>query len=59
MNATIAGSNAAQTRQTLARYEEWHNQSRDAADGGSTYSMLASMERTVRCSEIDLGLESL
>lgn len=56
-DATIAGSRNATTRKTLARYEEWHNETRDLADGGSVYTMLAAMERTVRASEIDLGLD--
>ena len=56
-NATIAGSTKAQTRATLAQYEEWHNQARDNNDAGSVYTMLASMESTVRASEINLGLE--
>lgn len=56
-NNTVAGSSKAQTRATLAQYEEWHNQCRDANDSGSVYVMLHNMESTVRASEINLGLE--
>ena len=56
-NETMAGSNKAQTRVVLARYEEWHNECRDVADEGSVYTMCARMERTCRASEIDLGLD--
>lgn len=57
-NATIAGSSKAQTRSVLACFEEWANQARDAADAGSTYSMLARMEATVQASTIDLGIDA-
>jgi hypothetical protein len=54
---TLAGSNAAATKQVLSFCEEWSNLRRDAADMGTTYDMLAVLERTVRCSELDLGLD--
>jgi hypothetical protein len=57
MTETLAGSTAAQTRVTLARYEEWHNESRDASDSGSVYTWLSCIESTVRASEIDLGID--
>jgi len=68
MNATVAGSKAGADRQAanetarvLARYEEWSNATvlGDANDAVSTYAVLARMERTVRASEIDLGLGAL
>jgi len=68
MNATIASGTNAKARQAanetarvLARYEEWSNATvlGDANDAVSTYAVLARMERTVRASEIDLGLGAL
>lgn len=52
----VLGKSSKAIGRTLVQFEEWHNTA-DSLDAGSVYTLLASLESTIRASSIDLGIE--